>query len=49
MGKLIKKIDKFMENLGTCPNCKHNSAEGIRGCDCEDKHCTCNPINKAWS
>ncbi len=45
--KLTKKIDRFIDKLQTCPDCKHKSAVGIEGCYCERKDCTCNDEN--WS
>ncbi len=48
--KIVKKIDDFFENAGTCPECKHNTPAGVEGCRCKDKHCSCNPdLEQRWS
>jgi hypothetical protein len=47
--KIVKKIDDFFENAGICPECKHNTPDGIKDCNCKDKHCACNPtLEQNW-
>ncbi|MGH8881366.1 MAG: hypothetical protein ACRD0P_29125 [Stackebrandtia sp.] len=42
------KIARKLEELSTCPGCRHSESAGVPGCRCTRTDCACNPAVTNW-